>query len=213
MFWERFYDKCLEKGTKPNPVANEIGISSGILTKWKNNSTLPNGETLIKLADYFNCSVDYLLGRTDNPEINLLNPKMSDSSDTTTPVPVRLINYYYKLASAGSGQIIFDTPPTKRIRIPDTPANRHVDYAIGVNGSSMEPIYHNGDTLLVEMTDFVDIGEIGIFLVNGECYVKERQETELRSLNPEADNIPLDESARCMGKVVGVYTDSASSNT
>lgn len=70
MFWERFYQMCTNNGTKPNPLAKEIGISSGIVTKWKTAGTLPNGETLIKIADYLNCSVDYLLGRTDNPEIN-----------------------------------------------------------------------------------------------------------------------------------------------
>lgn len=68
MFWERFYNTCITRGTKPNPVAQEIGISSGIITKWKTSGTLPNGETLIKLADYLDCSVDYLLGRTDDPE-------------------------------------------------------------------------------------------------------------------------------------------------
>lgn len=70
MFWERFYNLCVACGTKPNPVAKTIGISSGVVSKWKNTGSLPNGETLIKLADYLDCSVDYLLGRTDNPEVN-----------------------------------------------------------------------------------------------------------------------------------------------
>lgn len=70
MFWERFSNLCEKAGTKPNPVGKEIGISSGIITKWKNVGTLPNGETLLKIADYFNVSVDYLLGRTEYPEIN-----------------------------------------------------------------------------------------------------------------------------------------------
>lgn len=70
LFWERFYNMCIAKGVKPNPVAKEIGISSGIVTKWKTVGTFPNGETLIKIADYLDCSVDYLLGRTDNPEVN-----------------------------------------------------------------------------------------------------------------------------------------------
>lgn len=70
MFWERFYSMCAKKGVEPNPVAREIGISSGIVTKWKTARTLPNGETLIKIADYLDCSVDYLLGRTDNPDVN-----------------------------------------------------------------------------------------------------------------------------------------------
>lgn len=69
MFWNRFYELCIKHNTKPNPVAKNIGISSGSLTKWKNDNVLPNGETLIKIADYLNCSVDYLLGRTDSPDL------------------------------------------------------------------------------------------------------------------------------------------------
>lgn len=67
LFWERFYDMCILKGTKPNPVAEKIDVSSGVVTKWKTQDTLPNGDNLIKIADYLDCSVDYLLGRTDNP--------------------------------------------------------------------------------------------------------------------------------------------------
>ena len=121
----------------------------------------------------------------------------------SAPAATRMINYYYRLASAGTGQIIFDMPPTKRIEIPDISAFRKADYAIGVNGNSMEPIYHDGETLLVEMTDHIEIGEVGIFSVNNECFVKKLGKTELISLNPEKNNIPLNETARCMGRVVG----------
>ena len=67
LFWDRFFNLCVSKGTKPNPLAKEINISSGILSKWKNTDALPNGESLAKIADYLDCSVDYLLGRTDEP--------------------------------------------------------------------------------------------------------------------------------------------------
>lgn len=70
MFWERFYELCLVRGTKPNPLAKEIGLSSGVISKWKYENSLPSGETLIKIADYLDVSVDYLLGRTDKPEVN-----------------------------------------------------------------------------------------------------------------------------------------------
>ncbi len=115
---------------------------------------------------------------------------------------IRFINYYYRLASAGTGQIIFDTPPTKKIEIPNIPKYRKVDYAISVNGNSMEPIYHDGDMLLVEMAEEIKIGEIGIFLVDNESYVKKLGNTELISLNPDYKNIPLTENSRCMGKVI-----------
>ena len=125
------------------------------------------------------------------------------TAPTNTPsTPVRLINYYYRLASAGTGQILFDMPPTERIEIPDLPQYRKVDYAIGVNGDSMQPTYYDGDMLLVEMTNEIEIGEIGIFSVDGDCYVKELGNGELISLNEQYNNIPLNETAKCMGRVI-----------
>ncbi|WP_158591429.1 XRE family transcriptional regulator [Roseburia sp. 1XD42-69] len=115
---------------------------------------------------------------------------------------MRIINYYYRLASAGPGQIVFDTPPTERIEIPDIPKYRKVDYAIGVNGNSMEPMYHDGDILLVEMRDEIEVGEIGIFLVDGNSFVKKLGKEELISLNPKAINVALTEESKCMGKVI-----------
>lgn len=65
MFWERFYSLCEKANIKPNPLAKQLGISSGVLNKWKNGG-IPNSNALIKIADYFSVSIDYLLGRTDN---------------------------------------------------------------------------------------------------------------------------------------------------
>lgn len=63
-FWEIFSKLCVQVGKRPNPVVKEIGVSSAAIANWKAGS-IPNGETLMKIADYFNVSVDYLLGRTD----------------------------------------------------------------------------------------------------------------------------------------------------
>lgn len=129
--------------------------------------------------------------------------KNSNIEDKLSIVDMRQINYYYRVASAGTGQIIFDLPPTKRIDIPNIPKYRKADYAIGVNGNSMEPLYYDGDTLLIEMTEEIEIGDIGIFRIDNESYVKKLGKTELISLNPNANNVPLNESAGCMGKVIG----------
>ena len=69
MFWDRFYQLSIKQNTKPNPVAKDLGISSGVLTKWKSGG-IPNGETLTKIADYFDVSVDYLLERTDESDLS-----------------------------------------------------------------------------------------------------------------------------------------------
>lgn len=68
MFWERFDELCSKNNIAPNAVAKIIGVSNATSTKWKGGS-IPNGETLIKIADYFECSIDYLLDRTDEPGI------------------------------------------------------------------------------------------------------------------------------------------------
>ena len=60
MFWDQFIQLCNERDIKPNPLAKELGISSGILTRWKSGS-LPNTETLIKISNYFNVSIDFLI--------------------------------------------------------------------------------------------------------------------------------------------------------
>ena len=69
MFWERFYSLCQRIGKKPNPVGKEIGLSSGIISKWKSGG-VPNGATLMKLSKYFNVSTDYLLGISPSVEID-----------------------------------------------------------------------------------------------------------------------------------------------
>ena len=51
-------------------LSKEIGISSGLISQWKKGLQKPSLDVVVKIADYFNISVDYLLGRTDKPEIN-----------------------------------------------------------------------------------------------------------------------------------------------
>lgn len=66
MFFEQLNTICHYKNIKLTPLLLKIGISKGNINAWKKGS-IPSGEILIKLADYLDVSVDYLLGRTDNP--------------------------------------------------------------------------------------------------------------------------------------------------
>lgn len=64
IFWDRFYSLCIENNTKPNPVAQKLGYSNAICNKWKNGST-PGIDALIKISEYFNVSIEFLIGKTD----------------------------------------------------------------------------------------------------------------------------------------------------
>lgn len=119
--------------------------------------------------------------------------------------PVRNIRrstytYYQRLASAGTGEYIFDDIPTDTI---EAPYMEHADFIIGVNGNSMEPTYYDGDKVYVEKQQIVEIGDIGIFMVNNECFIKEAGREGLISHNKKYDLIPGSEHIICVGKVLG----------
>ena len=54
-------------------VATDLDITQESISKYETNRAMPSSNVLIKLADYFNCSVDYLLDRTENPKMNTEN--------------------------------------------------------------------------------------------------------------------------------------------
>ena len=51
-------------------LSEATGISTGNIGDWKYGRSKPGADSLAALADYLDCSVDYLLGRTDVPEMN-----------------------------------------------------------------------------------------------------------------------------------------------
>lgn len=71
MFWENFLALCMKDGTSPNAIAKKLGISSGAVTKWKKEKSIPHNTTLKKIADYFNVSIDSLVGRNADANIEL----------------------------------------------------------------------------------------------------------------------------------------------
>ncbi len=60
MFYERLREICKERGTTVTNMLSKLGIATGSTGNWKKGS-LPNGEILIKIADYLNTSIDYIL--------------------------------------------------------------------------------------------------------------------------------------------------------
>ncbi len=113
-------------------------------------------------------------------------------------VPTRLWAYYGKIACAGTG-FYFDDIPSDNIEAPYANA----DFIIGVNGDSMEPDYSDGEKLYVKKTEHIRYGEVGIFTINNECFLKEYGDNGLVSRNKKYNNIQGNEDVRLIGKVVG----------
>ena len=68
MFTSIFVQLLQDKGITPYRIAKETGISQGLMNEYKSGKKSPYIQNLIKIADYLDCSTDYLLGRTDNPD-------------------------------------------------------------------------------------------------------------------------------------------------
>lgn len=65
MFYDRFKKLCDAKGISCNKAALEIGLSNATPTKWKKTGATPGGDTLDKIAAYFDVSTDFLLGKEE----------------------------------------------------------------------------------------------------------------------------------------------------
>lgn len=59
-----------KKGYTQIKVQMETGIEQALLSKFENGERIPPTESLIRLADFYGVSIDYILCRTDTPEIN-----------------------------------------------------------------------------------------------------------------------------------------------
>lgn len=218
-------------GLAANEVAEKlkkynVDISYRTLYGYESGLSMPNADVFVALCRIYKCDnpMDIFGGFSLNPSETDMIEKYRDLDDHGRKVvdfileeehsrsrgniiPLeqhrnRLVQYYQKFASAGSGQLVFDDVPVDLIEIPDVPEYKDVKYAIGVNGRSMEPLYYDGDILLVKPADDVAVGDIGIFIVDGQSYVKKRGNECLISVNEEYADIPLDESSSCLGEVV-----------
>ncbi len=98
MFWNLFLGLCQRNHIKPNTVCKQLGFSNATATHWKNGKS-PNGDTLCVLADYFNVSVDYLLGRTEQK----IAPPKSDESDAQKQI---LIDNYDKMTENAQHSLV-----------------------------------------------------------------------------------------------------------
>ena len=70
IFSERLLALRKKNNISQTAIANELGITYFQISKMENAIRGPSIEVAYALADYFGVSLDYLVGRTDNPEIN-----------------------------------------------------------------------------------------------------------------------------------------------
>ena len=217
-------------------VAEKIDIPAGSYKKYESGILNPGVPVVIKLADFYNVSTDYLLGRTDIKAMAGTTPAeqldvtaaeqeiirryaefpedlrlllldtirklvgLPEVPEDTRPVIVFTRCHRMK-ASAGMGFDLENDDEWRDVRIYDCPEAYQADFAVEVDGASMEPDYHDGDIVFVKLAEDVPVGAVGLFIHDGKGYIKERGEKCLISRNPEYENICGE--CRTVGAVIG----------
>ncbi|MCP5381758.1 MAG: helix-turn-helix transcriptional regulator [Kordiimonadaceae bacterium] len=149
------------KNINQTDLGNLMGVKQSTISRWEAGIDEPEHDHLRALADYFNCSVDYLLGTENLPETPRLTPVVGY-------VGAGEVNIPFDDYAHGDGMDEVETPPGLR----DTAV------AVKVSGDSMYPAYEDGD-IIFYIRNGIDIDEsecIGrqciIKVLDGPIYIK-----------------------------------------
>lgn len=232
-----------QKGLTSEELCAKIGIKGGSYRNYERNDRKPDYDTLVKLADFYGVSTDYLLGRptaqppTDALErlfteksfsaleeellrkymelphearqavvrfINDATAKALQRKNGTAPQKLLVMKRSLHKVSAGTGYDLNDSDAWETVTVKDTDDSRKADFLLEIEGDSMETTFHDGETVCVQQTPCVEVGEIGVFWVDGCGYIKELGNGCLISHNSSYDPIPLQGTEnRCIGRVLG----------
>lgn len=177
--------------------------SSGNVSDWRTGRSYPGAEKLITCAEYFDCSVDYLLGRTQSRKSDI-----NESSIIYLPV-------FEQKASAGIGKEgdIDDSVDYRCFDSSKIPSR--ATHGIIIEGHSMEPRYTDRQIVFIDVNQQCLSSDCGIFSVTiqGETKVYSKQlkyengREYLHSINRAVGDPEFrqDEFTQyhCIGKIVG----------
>ena len=176
-------------------VLKDYGVSAtaSAIQKWENGSTTPNPYQLVAITQalQMDCDLSLFMSTGPAPELNAEGMrKVADykadliASGRYKPESrsCRMIQFVEMpvsnlSVSAGTGAFL-DEGSFEMVSFPASTVPDGADFGVRVSGDSMEPVYHDGQIVWVKRCDRVNIGEVGIFIYDGEGYIKVYDEQE-----------------------------------
>ena len=225
-FGKAIKEKMVEKQVNQAALAEAIGMPkttlSGLLSRDTSKISI---DVFLKICKYLECDPEELYDEFEKRDVskaeslliqkyNSLDKHGRQVVDAVLAIEVercaeeekqiQIRHSFYKV-SAGLGYDLDDSESWEMISVPDTPEAERADFALTIQGDSMEPVYFDGDIVLVKQQEQINQGEVGIFIVNGEGYIKKLGRNRLISLNAVYEDIVFNENDHicCAGKVIG----------
>lgn len=211
-------------------LASRVGVSRNTVAGWETGHSRPDLDCLPQLCEALRISLARFFGRESQKsaedrrildlfhslgtgdrevitwQMEALRDRRAEQQANTAEEKPRLIQLFRNDlgAAAGFGAALGETQG-EWIHVLADRETELADEIITVCGRSMEPVYQDGDQVLVQHTGHLRFGEVGVFLVDNEGYIKEYQEDGLHSFNPDYKTMTFreDQPVRCLGRVIG----------
>ncbi|RCW17663.1 XRE family transcriptional regulator [Streptococcus gallolyticus] len=227
-------------GLTMEQLAERIGKTKSTISKWESGTRSPKIYEIEEIAHFFGISPQVMMFGVDQKPSQLSNSTVQAISDTVVQLHHKrqenvlcyatdqlqaqesevtvdepqatyyTYDYYDQPASAGTGQYLNDV----QVEQIELPVDIEADFVVPIYGDSMEPEYHSGDYVFVKLSVDLSSGDIGVFELYGDAYIKELIIDDsgacLHSFNTEKyKDIPIDADSdfRIIGEVVGRYTE------
>ena len=232
-WYDRVKELKKEHGVTTVKLAQMTGIPFGTLNKLLTGQTKnPSLDTVEKIASALGSSVSYIAyGVEENAaeselfeKYSKLDQKGKDAVNRAIDAQLqrmederaaaamqigkkRKIFIYDVPVSAGLGSFL-DSSPSQSVTLEVNDITDRADYAVKVSGDSMEPRFFDGDVVIVESCGQIPVGKVGIFLYNGESYIKKYGGDRLRSVNPKYKDMVFKDGddITCLGLVLGTIS-------
>lgn len=221
----------LDKQGKPKKeLAEYIGVKPASISDWSDSDNL-RFWNVVKASEFLGLSLNYLAYGKE-PTIPTEYKKLISSYQKLSPenqkMALRLMNTMYEVqienerqskiklttisrsihrVSAGLGEALDDPDNWEDISVPESDIVDRADFALRISGDSMQPKFFDDETVLVKQQDAVDIGDICIYIIENEGYIKKFGGDRLISLNDEYEDILFadynPDDIKCCGLVLG----------
>ena len=163
MFSQRFKELRNENDLRQRDLAQLLNVSNGTIGNWESGTRIPDTDTLSRIADFFHVTVDYLLGRTDDPE-------GADTADIPGLFPVKRKKFPV-LGKVACGEPIFAEEDRDTWIMAS--ADIDADFCLVAQGDSMTGAHiDDGDIVFVKQMEIVPNGYIAVVLIEDEATLK-----------------------------------------
>ena len=163
-----------------------VNVGAGAIHKWELGKSVPSAYQLIaaakalQLEDNLSQFIGDYVPELNEEGLRKVASYKADLIATGKYKPVQKIANLIKFiempvsnlaVSAGTGEFL-EEGNFEMISFPESSVPRGADFGLRVSGDSMEPVYHNGQIVWVQQCDSVPVGAVGIFIYDGEGYIK-----------------------------------------